>query len=212
MGRVSWFVAATIVLAAFSTPAMAETPGDTAKIAAIIARTKLTQTTYAAYFWNRIERAGQAPVEEWSAEFNAGPRHRVETPRDRVVADCAAQSGSAWSIARGDLIVGAGVAAAACGINTNVAFLKVEYLGRVESRFGQADRVRVTDANTIRTYDVADSGILLRTVYQTNSPQPQTLLVCEAVAVFDRLPDAAMFDDSFLLKSFVPERFKLAPQ
>ena len=108
MGRVSWFVAAATVLAAFSAPAMAETPGDTAKVAAIIARTKLTRTTYAAYFWNRIERAGQAPVEEWSAEFNAGPRHRVETPRDRVVADCAAQSGSAWSIARGDLVVGAG--------------------------------------------------------------------------------------------------------
>jgi hypothetical protein len=53
-------------------------------VAAVVDRTKSTRATYAIYTWIRISRLGQPPHEEWSAEFNSGALHRVETPRDRV--------------------------------------------------------------------------------------------------------------------------------
>ena len=64
--------------------------GERAKVEAIIARSKLTRATYAVYAWNKMQHPEQPAVEEWSAEFNSGSLHRVETPRDRVIADCAA--------------------------------------------------------------------------------------------------------------------------
>lgn len=182
------------------------------KVGAIIARSKLTQATYAIYFWNRIEHPGQQPVEEWSAEFNSGNLHRVETPRDRVIADCQAPTGTYLSLATGQVITGAQVAGVACGINTNFQFLKMESLGRVTSRFGDADRVRLTDANNIRTYDISDDGIILRTVFQTNDARHLTVLIVETVEILNRLPNPSMFDESSLKESFVPNRFREAPK
>ncbi len=50
--------------------------------AALIARTRDTRATYSLISWSRIQRPGDSVVEEWAAEFHAGTRHRVETPRD----------------------------------------------------------------------------------------------------------------------------------
>jgi hypothetical protein len=213
MRRSSKFAAVAVMFAGLIGTAPAVTDqSEPGKVGAIIARSKLTQATYAVYFWNRIEHPGQKPVEEWSAEFNSGSLHRVETPRDRIVANCNASAGTHLSLATGKIITGSQVAGVACGINTNRQFLKVETLGRVKSRFGDADRVRVTDAGNVRTYDISDDGIILRTIFQTNDAQHLTVLDVETVAVFNRLPNTAMFDEASLKESFVPNQFREAPK
>lgn len=184
----------------------------TARVEAVIARSASTRSTYAAYYWNRIQHPGQQVVEEWSAEFNSDNLHRVETPRDRVVADCAAGTGTYLSLVTGEVITGPQVASTACGINRNRRFLAMESLGRVRTRFGDADRVRLTDADDVRTYDVSDDGIILGTVYQANAPGRRIELVVRTVELSRSLPAAGMFDQPSLKVSFVPERFKLAPK
>ena len=57
-------------------------------------RTKRTRATYALYSWNWIKGDGFEGGPQWSAEFHRGTLHRVETPRFRVVADCAAGTGA----------------------------------------------------------------------------------------------------------------------
>ena len=213
MRRLLCLAAAATSLAGLigATPAPA-VRGEIDKVGAIIARSKLTRETYAVYFWNRMPHPGQRPTEEWSAEFNAGSLHRVETPRDRVIADCAAHTGTHLSLATGAIVSGPQVAGVACGINTNRQFLAAEALGRVRTRFGGADRVRVTDAENIRTYDISDQGIILRTLFDTNDARHLRVLDVETVAVSHRLPGAGMFDEASLKKSFVPDAFKLAPR
>jgi len=185
---------------------------EIAKVGAIIARSKLTRDIYAVYFWNRIQHPEQQAVEEWSAEFNSGSLHRVETPRDRVIADCVAHTGTYLSLISGQKVSGPQVAGAACGINTNRQFLAVESLGRVKNQFADADRVRVTDAENVRTYDISDNGIILRTIFETNDDRRLTVLDVETVGITGSLPNADMFDESSLSVSFVPERFRIAPK
>ena len=182
------------------------------KAEAIISRSKLTRETYSVYSWNRIQPPGQKAVEEWSAEFNSGSLHRVETPRDRLIADCAAHTGTYLSLVTGNVITGPQVAGVACGINTNRQFLSVEALGRVKTRFADADRVRVADTENVRTYDISDDGIILRTIFETNDAKRSTVLDVEAVAVTHSIPGPNMFDEASLASSFVPDRFKVAPK
>jgi hypothetical protein len=186
-------------------------PDEANKVAAVIARSKTSKTTYAVYFWNRIQHPGQSATEEWSAEFNLGNLHRVETPRDRIVADCSAQTGTYLSLPSGKLVTGPEVAAVACGINTNRHFLEMRSLGRVKTRFGDADRVRVADSENIRTYDISKEGIILRTLYQQNDSGHATALEVETVGLSHTLPATAMFDQASLARSFVSQQFRRNP-
>lgn len=202
---------------AASTPAAAAT-GDAEQAAAILARTKATQATYAAYFWNRITLPlpDQAPVEEWSAEFHQGDLHRVETPRDRVLADCRNGTGWALSLVTGALNHGPQVAAAACGINTNAIVAKLTLLGPVSTPFGPAEQVRVVDNEHIRDYAVSADGILLKTTYAQNDAAGRPVLTARAFRVDRTLPesagpDGAMFDPASLTRSFVAEEMRRKP-
>jgi hypothetical protein len=203
--------AAPLLLCLVDTACAPADQGERAKVEAIIARSKLTRATYAVYFWDRIPHPDQ-PVEEWSAEFNSGSLHRVETSRDRVIADCAVHKGMHLSLSDGNIVSGPQVAAEACGINTNREFLAEESLGRIKTHFGGADRVRVTDSENIRTYDISDEGIILHTVYETNDARHLKVLDIEAVEVSRSLPSPDMFDEASLKASFVPEAFKVAPK
>ena len=107
--------AAPLLLCLFDTACASADQGERAKVEAIIARSKLTRATYAVYFWNKMQHPDQPVVEEWSAEFNADSLHRVETPRDRVIADCAVQKGMHLSLPTGNIVTGPQVAAEACG-------------------------------------------------------------------------------------------------
>ena len=203
---------APLLLCLAGTGCAAADRGERAKVEAIIARSKLTRATYAVYFWNKMQHPGQPLVEEWSAEFNSDSLHRVETPRDRVIADCAVRKGMHLSLPAGNIVSGPQVAAEACGINTNRQFLAEESLGRIKTHFGEADRVRVTDSENIRTYDISDDGIILRTVYETNDARHLKVLDVEAIEVSHSLPGSDMFDQASLKASFVPEVFKVAPK
>jgi len=183
----------------------------TGKVKEVVDRTKTTRATYAVYTWNELSRDG-ATVQEWAAEFHSGDKHRVETPRDRLVADCKAQTGSGLTPATGDTIDGPAVARAACGINTNKTFLAVEWKGQVETPFGMADRVRLVDKDDIRTYDVSPSGVIVHATYARNTPDAPVELISEAVGVLPDLPAPDMFDKASLARSYVPDRFKAAPR
>ncbi len=189
-----------------------ESPKDTSVTALqVLQKTKTPTTEYALYIWNRVTLPKQPPVEEWSAEFHSGDLHRVETPRDRVVANCRLLTGASLNLVTGAVSEGAQVANAACGINTNGSNVTFEWLGPVHSMFGRAERIRLTDPSYIRVYDVSDAGVLLRTTYSENREGGSFLLTASAVGVEKVLPSMDMFDRSSLVKSYVPDRYKRQP-
>jgi len=193
---------------AFALPAGAQ---DDAQVDAIIARTKNTRATYAAYYWNWITAPGQLPVQEWSAEFNDGSRHRVETPGDRIIANCAERTGTAL-FADGRKVTGPNVAGAACGINTNLSFFSKAYLGQVKTRFGMADHVRVTDLTNTRTYLVSQDGIIITSTVAERTGNGRMLLRLETMALKRSLPRPDIFSEASLAASVVPPARQKAPR
>jgi len=202
-------ILATAPLGTACSPAATPEVALTGKVKEVVDRSKTTRATYAMYSWNEITLDGQ-PIQEWGAEFHSGDKHRVETPNDHVIADCKAQTGVALSLATGKTVEGPFVAKAACGINTNKAFTATEWEGVVETPFGAADRVRLSDKTDIRTYDISPTGVILRTTYAQNNPERRLQLSSEAVAVLSELPAPDMFDRASLARSYVPDRFKTA--
>lgn len=178
----------------------------------VLHRTKTFEGTYSLYIWNRITLAGKEPVEEWSAEFHSGNLHRVETPRDRWIADCRAGTGIAFTIASGVVFEGPEVAAAACGINTNFKFIDMNWLGRVQTELGPAERIRVIDRNDIRQYDVSDDGVLLAATYAENRPGERVLITAKGFKRSSGLPNVDMFDRDSLNVSFVSEEYRTLPK
>lgn len=182
-----------------------------ARVQAVIDRSKRTQQTYALYDWEKVSRPGQPVAEHWSAEFNQGPQHRVETPEVRAVANCETGAGSSLLVALGRTESSPDMARTACGISTRAPFTDETWLGEVETPFGKADRIQLTDAQLIRTYDVTRDGVIVRTVFQALGPGRPEVLSSHAVAVLPEVPAGNLFDDASLQKSFVPEAYKVAP-
>ena len=181
-------------------------------VAPIVNRTRTTRATYAVYYWNHLTPARGEASEEWSAEFNRGNWHRVETPRDRMIADCVAMKGIDLSLETGQIISGPAVAKNACGINASRPIRSSEYLGRQQGRLGDFDRVRLTDAGDVRTYDVSSDGVILGATY-ASVDKPEALTLTMASTGLDHaLPDADMFSPESLGRSMVPEKFKVAPK
>jgi hypothetical protein len=194
--------------------ARAENPMQAAVgvVAPIVSRTHTTQATYAVYYWNRLTPQRGEASEEWSAEFNRGNWHRVETPRDRMIADCKAMRGIDLSLETGQIVSGPAVAKAACGINANRPVRQSEYLGRIDGHLGSFDRVRLTDASDIRTYDVSGDGVILGVTYANVDKPSDVTLTMTTTGLDHALPDSDMFSPESLGRSVVPERFKAAPK
>jgi hypothetical protein len=178
----------------------------------VLRRTKTFEGTYSLYIWNRITLPNKEPVEEWSAEFHLGHLHRVETPRDRLVADCRARTGIALSLMTGEFVEGPEVAAAACGINTNFDFAGIRWLGRIETVLGTGERIRVMDRDNVRQYDVSDVGVLLATTYAENLSGQHVLLMATGFKLSADVPNVAMFDRNSLRASFVAEEYRTGPK
>jgi hypothetical protein len=174
-----------------------------------IARSRTTTATYALYAWNRVSPPDENPREEWSAEFHKGNLHRVETPRTRLVADCAAVMGTYFEVDTGETGTNAQVARVACGISSARPIQSTEWLARVKSRFGSVDRIRVTDDKVIRTYEVADNGAL---VAGRIADLDGTLRVDNfALDLLATVPDGDIFSKESLQRSVVPEQYKQRP-
>jgi hypothetical protein len=174
----------------------------------VLERTKTTSATYSMYLWNRVAKPGQPVLEEASVEFHKGDFHRVETPRDRIVANCREQTGFYLSVVSGEIIEGPKVAAVACGINTNFPFISVDLLPDVRTDFGTAQRVRVVDAENIRVYDVLQNGALVQTTYTENRPGGSLLIVTQAIRLDDVVPDEGMFTKASLATRFLPDKLE----
>jgi hypothetical protein len=206
-------VAAVVPLAlAASAPAAVPAGGGAGPdVVGILARTKTTTKIYALYLWTRATPTDRPARSEWSAEFHSGDLHRVETPRDRLVANCRTGEGFAYSAETGQSYSGAWIARTACGIDTNTPFEEVEWLGKVRTRFGPADRVKVVAGELVRRYDVSREGILLGTVFTERAAGKAMVLVNWATGVERKLPEKDIFSRESLARSVVPQRYKRAP-
>lgn len=174
----------------------------------VIAQTRTTKATYSLYGWNTIRSADGRAIEEWSAEFHSGVLHRVETPRDRVVADCAEMTGSHFNIETGAVTTGERVARVACGIADTVPAERVEFQGRRKGRFGLVRRVRVVDQYTDRTYDVDARGAIVEETLKDRSSG--TVLHLRARAISASVPKG-IFGEESLRQSAVPAQYRIAP-
>jgi hypothetical protein len=199
------------IVAGITTSCARPDDGDVAAVDRVVARSKTTTATYAVYQWTRLTPPGAPPVEEWAAEFHAGNLHRVETPRDRLISDCRAKTGVWLTLATGQIVQGERLAGAACGINSDKPMLRREMLGRVATPYGKADRVRITDADNIRTYEVSDEGILVHAVYQDSSVGSPVVLDSKTAALERKLPASDMFSEASLRTSFVAAAYRTAP-
>lgn len=193
-----------IVAATLSACTSATAGDDNAAALAVLERTKTTRATYTIYIWNRVTNPNNPAFEEASAEFHKGDLHRIETPRDRVVADCRAQTGAHLSVETGEITEGPTIAASACGINTNLPILSIELLSDIETKFGAAQRVRVTDKQNVREYSILENGALARTTYTENRAAGQVLIVAEAVLLENSVPEDLMFDKASLGRRYLP--------
>lgn len=207
-----WALAAALVLSGPAISAPSDAPDDTARAKEVITRSKTTRATYAVYTWTVIRLKGADPVEEWSAEFNSGKLHRVETPRDRVAADCQRKTAAHYSLTDGTTKSGATIANTACGIAYDDAIRQVAWLGKHPSPWGEVDRVRLWGAGLIRTYDVTKAGVIVSSTFAPEDNPGKAMLEMRTVALEKRLPKGAIFTRASLARSVVPVKFTLPPQ
>jgi hypothetical protein len=179
---------------------------DTAIV--IIARTRATVATYSVYSWNRVTRPGEKPFEEWSAEFHKHDFHRVETPRERLIADCSSKVGVALSVETGKVVNGSSIAEAACGVQANSKIVAATNDGVRATPFGPADLITVRDPENVRTYEVLENGVIVGATIATLDGV--RLLTMQAIAVSDTARDD-IFSVASLDRSAVPGEFQQAP-
>ena len=200
-------LACAIAVSLLGTEACAQSL-ESDEAAKAIALTRETKATYSIYIWNVITRPGIATEEEWSAEFHDGSLHRVETPRDRIIADCVAQTGVYLQISTGEITRGSQVARVACGIQANSQILEARVIGRDNGEFGSTIRVLVRDPENIRTYDIAESGALVAATI--DDLESNHLLKGRAFHLFDSVP-AGIFSEESLKQSAVSEQYRSRP-
>jgi hypothetical protein len=175
----------------------------------VIDRTRTTRANYSLFSWNHASVKEGPVLDEWSAEFNRGNLHRVETPRDRLVADCEAHTGVHVNLQTLAVSRGLEVAKAACGVQANSKILSASYDGRGDGRFGLADRITVRDPENLRTYEVAANGAIVGATIR--SEDGRVSLKMWTVALENEAPND-IFTEESLTESAVPEKYRLAPE
>lgn len=177
---------------------------------AVLERTKRPSADYAVYQWNWARRDDGEKWGGWSVEFHRGSLHRVESPLTRAVADCSTGAGSIFFVAEGRIEQSDTIGNGLCGINSNSNIKTLEWVGRRESRFGQADLLKVTGDDYDRTYAVSPTGVLLATEYFRRDPDSGDCVQNETFAVED-VPEGDLFSAESLRQSFVGEKYRTAP-
>jgi hypothetical protein len=203
--------AVALVLLGASTSAAVTEPAPDPRARAVFERTKQTRATYALYAWNWVRGSGFEAGPHWSAEFHRGNLHRVETPHVRVVADCGARTGTMLHVGTNRIESGAGVAGAACGINSNFPLRNLEWLGRRSSRFGPVETLRILDLADERIYAVDETGVLVASEIFPRDPAATYCVQQEPLAIERKLPAKDMFSTKSLGRSFAAGRFLASP-
>jgi hypothetical protein len=206
-------VAAGLLLAGFAAgSACAQESGQDPRARSVYENSRDTRATYANYGWNWVRSTDPASSQSgWSAEFHKGGLHRVETPDMRVVADCETGIGTGFFVHESRTETGPQFALAACGINANPDIVELQWIDRVESRFGPLDRIRLVDDSFDRTYAVNEAGVLVATEMFSNQPDSGECVQNEAIAIEDELPEEDIFSPQSLKRSVVPEKYRTAP-
>lgn len=178
------------------------------RVRKIMALTRNTQATYSLYAWNVIKPAGEPQFGQWSAEFHSGSLHRVESGDNRVIADCKQMTASYFDPQQQRIVDDDKAARVACGVADHKPILRGVYLGRAASRFGQVERIRIEDADTIRTYSIDRRGVIVaQTVADAKGRLALTLEVREVRSWVPK----AIFSRESLDHSVVPESMKVPP-
>ena len=147
-------------------------------------------------------------MSEWSAEFHRGQLHRVETPLNRLIADCGKQTGVWLDVATGKRVTSERVAKAACGVNANASVSAMRFLGQQRGRFGMVDQVALTDTDGIRTYDIDQAGAIVAATI--TGPDGTKYLEAQATAVLS-YANGDIFSEDSLQRSAVPKQYRLKP-
>ena len=128
------------------------------------------------------------------------------------MADCQAVTGSGFSVNGGPPpLTGVTAARAACGIDANIPIADFADLGVVDTAWGRADRIRLTNDAISRIYDINKDGVIVGEHWYKNAPGHATVLKQTIFAVTPSVPSPDMFDDASLQKSFTPDQYKVAP-
>lgn len=197
---------ATSVLLGCSFPLDAQQPQDK-RVEAALALSRETKATYSLYSINRITLDDKT-IEEWAAEFHSEDMHRVETPRDRIIADCRAGAGTALNLATGQRSSGPQYAKAACGVNANIPILSSRFLGKIKTKFGTAEKIEITDKYQIRGYSILSNGVLAEATITVLGPPKKLKLTNCPILVTKQLPERDIFSIASLDKSVVPVSIK----
>jgi hypothetical protein len=183
-------------------PVLAEAQ-DKPSAESVVARTKAPTTDYSLFHWT-ISRQGDRAYSLWAAEFHRGSLHRVETPLDRIVADCKAMTGHHRSLMSGKVLSSREAAETACGIDMTGA-PALSYEGSLPSPYGELDVVLLTKDGLRRRYWVDPAGLLIQSEFRGDNDKPgQPTLLNWATEVSRASPDASMFTAESLDRSFVP--------
>lgn len=203
-----WTASALAAVACVSSACAQENDIDPAAMS-VVERTRTTDGTYSVFSWNVITHPGpEAAAEEWSAEFHSGSLHRVETPRDRLVADCERMTGTHLHVSTGEVVERPEIARAACGVQANSRILSAEFVGQEDSPFGLIDRIELNDPQNVRTYAVAANGAIVGSTIELKDGT--VLLASKAVEMLEAAPQN-IFTVESLSRSAVPQKFRTAP-
>jgi hypothetical protein len=171
----------------------------------VIARTRATTATYTIYWRVGGTDGSSKPDYNWAATFHRGSLHRFESKAWRVVADCAAGTGTKFYVSMGghDYSTGAKIAKQYCGINADRDVLSSVWLGQKEGKFGEVDEIRIVDRDGTSTYQVTADGIVVGIT--TGEPGTNYVAVVEPIALERDLPSGDVFSRKSLASSFVPK-------
>lgn len=190
------------ILLAFGFPAFAEAK-QKVDVDFVIDLTRKTDATYAVY--TEVTIYGREEITEKNAEFHRGNLHRVETPWDRVIANC--ETGEGWhlNLLDGSLKSDKSVALSACGIDANRPIFTKNMTEEHSAKFGKLWRVTITDRDNVRRYDVNKDGVIINAAVWQNTPDRELFLKQTGVQVTSDLPDSDIFSKESLERSYLPE-------
>ena len=201
------FVALALGLLASASPSSHTSPSAiiASHVQSLIRRTQTTDATYALVNANEIRR-DDGTIHEFGAEYNQGDLHRVETPRDRIVANCRTGWVAHLNIASGEISHEGELSRMACGIYIGDGLRSAKVTGSRESQFGPLQQLSIATFTGTRTYEVAPNGaIVFETIADQNG---KVRLITKTIWISPHLPAGDLFSEDSLAKSVVAEQLK----
>lgn len=196
-------MSASFLVLALMICAGATSEGDEGAMAAI-ARTRDTRADFVVVSDVRVAFEELQPMAFVGAEFHSGPYHRLEDPNFRVVADCHLRAGHHLTIASNTIDSGPEIAYRLCGIGSFPPSAKVSLLGTVVTKFGDASRVEVDEAEYNRTYDVLESGAIVRNVWRSKASEGRIVYEAVATSYCETQLRESAFTQASLSERFLP--------